>query len=142
MKKLLFASAILVAGLGFTSCSSDDDVAHFENELVGTWKAEMLKYDAGVHSGEYPFDHEVFKQGCATDYLTLNADHVASLKENNKLDEACVDVITEGNWNNEKITINGVDRTVDFVNETELILTYPLTFMGQTLDVEVSYSRQ
>src|SRR5690625_6615376 len=85
MKKLLLASAILFSGIAFTSCSDDDDVIVTEqNELVGTWKAEFLTYQFGGHGGTYPYDHEIFKQGCATDYLTINSDQTAVLVENNR----------------------------------------------------------
>mgnify|MGYP001170024475 FL=1 len=144
MKKLLLASAILFSGIAFTSCSDDDDVIVTEqNELVGTWKAEFLTYQFGGHGGTYPYDHEIFKQGCATDYLTINSDQTAVLVENNRVDEDCIDELKDGTWTDQTITLSGGDvRTISSVNSDTLVLVYPLSMMGATVDVTVEYSRQ
>lgn len=141
MKKIVKFIAIAVVGFGFVACSSDDDATPV-NPMEGTWVAKTISYDAGAHSGTYPFDHEIFKKGCATDYLTLTADQKASLKENNKNEaDVCVDQISNGTWTTAKVTINGVDRAVKSSSATELVLVYPINFMGQTLDVDVLYTK-
>lgn len=142
MKKLLLASAIMFSGIAFTSCSDDDDVSTPANELVGTWKAEFLTYEFGGHGGTYPYDHEIFKQGCATDYLKIEANHTAVLTENNRIEEDCEDVLRQGTWTNDIITIEEENRIVSSVNNEKLVLVYPLTMMDATVDVTVEYSRQ
>lgn len=143
MKKIILASAIIFSGIAFTSCNDDDDVnVPEENQLIGVWKAEFLTYEFGGHGGTYPYNHEIFKQGCATDFLTIENDHTALLKENNKIEENCVDEFTPGTWTNDVITIGEENRVIQSVNHDKLVLVYPLTMMGATVDVVVEYSRQ
>ena len=143
MKKIFFIAALAVVGLGATACSSDDDAAAV-NPLVGTWKAETLTYTFGGQTNTHPYDHPMFKEGCATDYLTLNENQSASLKENNKnTEDVCVDETANGVWTEDVITLEGMDvRNIESVTNSNLVLVYPLTFMGQTLDITVSYSKQ
>ena len=143
MKKIFFIAAMAVVGLGATACSSDDDAATV-NPLVGTWKAETLTYTFGDQTNTHPYDHPMFKQGCATDYLTLNENMSASLTENNKnTEEVCVDEVSNGVWTETAINLQGMDvRNIESFTNSELVLVYPLTFMNQTLEVTVKYSKQ
>ena len=147
-KKSLLAVFLLTTAGFFYSCNSDDSNPPSEspNLLEGTWKAETLSYDIpGVHSGTYPFDHQMMKQGCATDYLTIKPDGIAELKENNKNDQGdCEDEILSGTWTEQIITISEEEtpRQISSVNNEELILIYSYTMMGHTTDVTVKYSRQ
>jgi len=99
--------------------------------------------DGNSHTWE--FNHPAIKEGCDTDYLTLSADNNASLTENNKNDAGeCTDVILDGVWNDETITIQGEEepRKVIDVNETTLTLEYPFSFMGYETDITVTYTRK
>lgn len=135
------AIVLLVTGTLFTACTKDDNKSEV-NPLIGEWKAETASYSMPGHSGTYPFDHPTFKQGCGTDYLTISANNTVSLKENNKVDEICVDQVAAGTWTNETINVKGADRAVISVDATKLVLVYDLSFMGQTLPLTVEYSRQ
>ncbi len=137
------AIMLLVVGTLFTACSKDDDnKTPTVDPLVGEWKADTITYSAEGHSGTYPFNHEIFKGGCATDYLTIKADNTVSLKENNKVDEECVDQVSTGTWTAEKIVVKDEDRTISSVTDTELTLVYNLNFMGQVRPITVKYLRQ
>lgn len=145
MRKIVLASALVMAGLGFVACDSDDNSGD-QNQMVGTWEATDLSYtmpDGNSHT--WPFDHPSIKQGCATDYLTLSGNNNASLTENNKNDaDECIDSVIDGVWNDETVTINGEEepRRVIDVNETTLTLEYPYSFMGFETDITVTYTRQ
>ena len=144
MRKIVLASALVMAGLGFVACDSDDNSGD-QNQMIGTWEATDLSYtmpDGNSHT--WPFDHPSIKQGCATDYLTLSGNNNASLKENNKEGDDCVDVTITGTWNDETVTINGEEepRRVIDVTETTLTLEYPFTFGQFSTDVTVTYTRQ
>ncbi|WP_277633060.1 hypothetical protein [Avrilella dinanensis] len=144
MRKIVLASALVMAGLGFVACDSDDNSGD-QNQMIGTWEATDLSYtmpDGNSHT--WPFDHPSIKQGCATDYLTLSGNNNASLKENNKEGDDCVDVTITGTWNDETVTINGEEepRRVIDVTETTLTLEYPYSFMGFETDITVTYTRQ
>lgn len=145
MKKKNLLAVFLLATAGFFISCNDDDNTTKPHVLEGIWKAETLSYDIpNVHSGSYPFDHPMMKQGCATDYLTISENGVAELKENNKNGENCEDEILSGTWTEETVTISGEEtpRQISSVNSEELILVYPYTMMGHTTDVTVTYSRQ
>lgn len=141
------AIMLLVVGTLFTACSKDDDnktptVDPTVDPLVGVWKAETLSYSMESHSGTYPYDHQIFKGGCTTDFITINANNTVVLKENNKVEEECVDQESTGTWSAEKINVKDADRQIISVDDTKLVLVYDLFFMGQTLAVTVEYSRQ
>jgi hypothetical protein len=137
------AIMLLVTGLLFTACSKDDDnKSEVVNPLVGEWKAELLSYTMGGHTGTHPFNHEYFKQGCGTDYITLTNAKTVKLKENNKVEQECVDQESTGTWTDEKINVKGADRQIVSVDDTKLVLIYDLFFNGATLPVTVEYSRQ
>lgn len=145
MKKIILASALAFAGLGFVACDSDDNTGGEQSLMVGTWEATEFTYtmpDGNSHT--WDFDNPIFKQGCATDYLTLSRNNNASLKENNKEGEDCVDVTTTGTWNEETVTIEGEEqsRTVIDVTETTLKLEYSYSFMGMVTDITVTYIKQ
>ncbi|HUH51685.1 MAG TPA: hypothetical protein VLZ11_06270 [Flavobacterium sp.] len=135
------AIVLLVTGTLFTACSKDDNKSEVD-PLVGEWKAEILSYTMGGHTGTHPFDHEYFKQGCGTDYITLTSAKTVSLTENNKEGELCVDEVFAGTWNDQQITVKGAVREIISVNASKLVLIYDLDYSGQTLPVTVEYSRQ
>src|SRR5690606_36755005 len=144
MRKIVLASALVMAGLGFVACDSDDNSGD-QNQMIGTWEATELSYtmpDGNSHT--WQFDHPSIKKGCATDYLTLSRNNNASLKENNKEGDDCVDVTFTGTWNDETVTINCEEepRRVIEVAETTLTLEYPFSFMGFESDITVTYTRQ
>lgn len=147
MKKLVLASAIVLGSLGFVACDSDDNSGEqTPNILEGTWEADELSYtmpDGQSHT--WAFDHESIKQGCATDYLTILANNSASLTENNMDDTGnCVDVVIDGTWTEDTVTIEGETepRTIIEVTETTLTLEYPFSFGQFETDVTVTYNRQ
>ncbi len=136
------AIMLLVVGTLFTACSKDDNNGNNNTEnslLLGEWRAATISYDAGVHSGTYPFDHPTFKQGCGTDYISISANYTVSLKENNKVEGDCIDQVSLGTWTEGIITVKGAERQIFSVSETELVLIYDLNFMGQTLPITVTY---
>lgn len=112
------------------------------NQLIGTWKAETLSYQFGAHKGTYPFDHEYLKQGCKTDLLIIEENLNVILKENNRIDDLCKDVFFQGKLNENYIVFDNHQRLIVSVNELKLILKYPLTLMGHTIEVTVEYSKQ
>lgn len=134
------AIVLVVTGTLFTACSKDDTNKTEVNPLIGEWKAETLTYTYGV-TNTHPFNDPYFKKGCATDYITLNASNTASLIENNKVEEECVNQEFTGVWTNETITLKEANREIISVNSNELVLVYDLSFMGGTLPVTVKYSR-
>lgn len=150
-KKVLFASAVVVAGLGFTACSSDDDNPTVEaNPLVGEWKAETISYDfVNPQTGEtmtntHPFSHPMISEGCDVDELELRANNVADLEIESKVDNACVESHIAGTWNDTSVTIEGETpaREVVSVTATELKLKYMMTFPAfGTTEVTVTYLR-
>lgn len=136
--KKLIALTLFASGLFMTSCSKDDDT----NPLVGRWEADTLSYSVAGHSGTYPFNHEIFKKGCATDYITLRENKTVELKENNKNESGeCADVLYEGTWNDQSINIKDANRAIQSINGDQLTLVYSLTFMGASTDVTVVYKR-
>lgn len=111
-------------------------------QLIGSWKAETLSYQFGDHKGTYPFDHEYLKQGCKTDILVINDDFTVALHENNRVEDQCKDFITQGKVEDEIIVFDNHQRLIDSVDDSKLLLKYPLTMMGQTIEVTVEYSKQ
>lgn len=137
-------TAMAVIGFGATACSSDDDNPTEVNARVGVWEADKLTYTFGDQTNTHDYDHPMFKQGCVTDYLTLDENKSASLKENNKNEsDVCVDEIKTGMWNQNSVTLQGEEqaREILSVSANEMTLKYPLNFMGQTLEVIVTYKK-
>lgn len=144
---------VALATVGFVAVSCSDDnsksnnIDNSTNALVGTWKAETLSYDVpGVHSGTYPFDHQMIKMGCGTDYLELKADKSSKLTENNKVTGAdgCEDVNFMGTWTDDKILLDGkAERKISSIVGDTLTLVYPYQFGNfPEIDITVKYSRQ
>lgn len=148
-RKILFASACVIAGLGFTACSSDDDnnPTLETNLLVGDWKATELSYTFTIPGGEpqtHTFPFSQITDGCDVDELELRANNSADLETENKVDEVCVESHTAGTWNDTSVTIEGEEaaREVISVDATKLVLKYMMNYgnYGSTA-VTVSYSR-
>ena len=144
-KKVLFASAILVAGLGFTACSSDDDnnPPVEANPLVGEWKAETVSYVRPDNGETMTHDYNMITFGCDVDVLTLFADNTSDLEVYDKVEEDCVENHKSGTWNDEAVTVEGEEapREVISVNDSELELKYEMTYGYGTTVVTVKYSR-
>ena len=72
MKKiaLFFASAIF-AGLGLTSCTSDDDSQNDGSSIIGKWNFSTEKYFVNgtlIYDSPYPEN----ETGCSPDYLSFS----------------------------------------------------------------------
>ncbi len=140
MKKIIFAS--ILAGMVFTSCSSDDDSGNGNNSpMVGDWKAVDITYTIpGMGDHTVPFN--AITQGCDVDELDLNANNSANLETEAKNGEVCVETNTAGTWNDTTVSINGETepRQVISVSNTELVLKYEMEYQpyGTTL-VSVKY---
>ncbi|MFA5618736.1 MAG: hypothetical protein WDA08_00370 [Weeksellaceae bacterium] len=143
MKKIFFGVAMVVLALGFTSCSSDDDVV-VADPMVGVWKAETVSYTFGGETHTFPYNIAGGPfEGCEVDFLTLSNDNSASLLEHIKNDaNVCEDVTSIGSWTDEIVNVKDTDRIVDALSETTLTLTYPIVFYGQSLPITVNYSKQ
>src|SRR5690625_6711302 len=53
----------------------------------------------------------------------------------------CKDFITQGKVEDEIIVFDNHQRLIDSVDDSKLLLKYPLTMMGQTIEVTVEYSK-
>lgn len=141
-KKVLFASAVVVAGLGFTACSSDDDNPTVEaNPLVGEWKAQTVSYVRPDTNETMTHDFSMITGGCDVDDLELRADKVADLERESG--EGCPETHTPGTWNDEEISIEGEEKSREIisVSATELVLKYNMTWGYGTTDVTVKYAK-
>lgn len=160
-KKNLFAVLFVLAAAVFTACGSDDSGSGSNNNgnnddnptvddntpsnphlMEGEWKAETIYWVVGGNTQELPFTF--LTNGCEVDYLTIKASAIAELKENKLVTTEngtnCEDVITNGTWTEQTVTISGVAREVISFDETTLQLKYYHPLVSQ--DITVEYSRQ
>lgn len=142
-KKVLLTSAVLVAGLGFTACSSDDDNNTTPNPLLGDWKAQTVSYVRPDTGETMTHDFAMITNGCDVDELELKADNIADLETESKIDGVCVEAHAPGTWNENSVTILGetAPRQIVSVSGTELLLKYMMTYQFGTTEVTVKYSR-
>lgn len=142
-KKVLFASAIVVAGLGFTACSSDDDNTVETNAMVGEWKAQTVSYVRPDTGQTMTHDFSMITGGCDVDELELRSNNVADLEIESKVAENCVESHIAGTWNDTSVTIAGEEaaREVVSVSATELVLKYEMTWGYGTTEVTVNYKK-
>lgn len=148
-KKVLFASAVVVAGLGFTACSSDDDNNPVidANLRVGEWKAVELSYSFTIPGGEpqtHTFPFSTITNGCDVDELELRANNSVDLETESKVGEVCTEAHIAGTWTDTAITVQGEEtpREVVSVTASELVLKYMMEYGNYgTTEVTVKYTR-
>jgi len=142
MKKIFIALALIAAGSGFTSCSSDDDQG---SAMLGDWKAVEFTYQIPDSDETHTFPFNMITNGCDVDELDLEANNTADLETEAKVNETCVESHTTGTWNETSVTINGEEnpREVISVTNTELKLKYVMTYENfGTTEVTVKYTKQ
>lgn len=142
MKKIILASALMVAGLSFVACDSDDNTGS-QNPMVGTWEATELSYfrpDLGEDSS-HPFS--AIKGDCNVDILTINEDNSAILDVEEG--DNCEEDLLNGEWNDETVTIAGEEapRSVISIEGNELKLKYKANYSNfPPADITVTYIRK
>lgn len=144
MKKLIFASILGLASFGFVACSSDDDSSTPINTdpMVGDWKAVELSYSI-PNGPSHTFPFSAITAGCDVDEIELRANNSADVEVENKVNEVCAEVHHVGTWNNEVISVEGLnDKQVVSVDANQLVLKYWMTYSTYgDLEVTVKYIR-
>lgn len=159
-KKNLFMVLFVLATAMFYSCGSDDSSNNNGNNddnpatddntpgvphiMEGNWKTTEFTYEVpGTGQIVGPNAFYTWQECAADDYLTIKAAGVADLKENKKNnDNVCEDVVTNGTWTEQAVTISGVSREVISVDDSTLVLKYLTNMLGADILVTVEYSRQ
>lgn len=148
MKKIFFVCALAVAGFGLTACSSDDDSNNGTvntSPMVGEWKAVELSYTMNPNdpNSTHTFPFVVVSQGCDVDELDLKPNYSAELEVENKVDDVCTEKKYFGSWDEEKITLDGINnKDVVSVSQNELVLKYVMDYGNYgTIEVTVKYVR-
>lgn len=143
MKKFFVTAAVVVAGFGFTACSSDDDNSQADNNLrVGDWKAVELSYIRPDTGETHTLPFSMITGGCDVDDLELRQNNTVDLETESKVDEVCVEAHIAGSWNDTSVTVEGEEtaREIISVTSTELVLKYTMTYGGfGTTEVTVRY---
>jgi len=142
MKKLVYLSAFLLAGLAVTSCGSDDSSPIKQSPLIGKWQASSLSYT--YPGGTNTHDFSAIKDGCAVDVIEFQSDKV-TLTEEQKVEDKCTKSTHSGVYTDKIVSMADEDlpRQIISVNSTELVLKYSMEYpkFGRT-DVEVKYIRK
>lgn len=142
MKKIFLLFAVLSYGV-FTSCSSDDD--NFQHELEGEWHAEFLTYEIGGESHTYPYNMEGGPfAGCDVEKIHLehhnNKAKVTGYTKNEEGD--CVKHEINGVWSEVAIVLDNEEtRQILEFSHDQLVLKFPFTYYGATMDIVVSYTK-
>lgn len=144
MRKIVLASALVMTGLGFVACDSDDNSGN-QNQMIGTWEAKEYSYIRPDNQQEYTHDFSTITGGCEVDVLTISENNSAILNTETKNEEdICEENLINGEWNEETVTIEGeeVPRIVVESTENTLKLKYPYVYMMGGTDITVTYTRQ
>lgn len=143
MKKLgILVASVLLAGMAFTSCASDDD-SNNVGSVVGKWNFSTQKITSnGVVINEGPYNGN--EQGCATDYIELFDDNTVATgdyNENCELDVTTSTYTRTGNVLN--VTDGEIAATFEIVtaNATTLLLKNTYEYEGVAFTTEVKYSK-
>lgn len=146
MKKLFFASALILTGLGITACSSDDDSSGgsvVTNPMIGEWEAVELSYIMPGSDTSHTFPFTAITAGCDVDEIVLTSNFASKLDVETKEEGVCIEKTYVGSWDNEKITFDGMNtKYVVSSSETELVLRYEMTYSTYgDLEVTVKYTK-
>lgn len=144
MKKVLLSALFACAAI-VSSCNSTDNdpILPTKSKLEGTWQAQTILYTNPITNQEHGVDFATIKRGCAVDIITLTSDKKATLKEENKVDQACEPTTTNGTFTDANVVLGGSTREVVSVNDQELTLKYIMSFENYgTTDVKVTYIRK
>ncbi|MFT6689344.1 MAG: hypothetical protein ACJAX7_002377 [Saprospiraceae bacterium] len=110
MKKIIVSFVfVLLLGLVFNSCSSDDSSSTpTSTSVVGKWNFSKVSYTFnGQSSPEADYDGN--EQGCSKDYIEFKANGVYN--EADYSSTACVEELSVGTWSKEGSLLTITDDT-------------------------------
>lgn len=143
MRKFFMITALVVMG-ALTACSSDDNNTPAVNAYEGTWIADRLSYEFNGVEREHNFDEMPGNDFAVyqNDKIELKA-NTFTLYEYKKVKGE--ETISLGTIQNNLLTFDNdtyASRTILSADETTLVLQYPISMMGATLPVKVTYIKQ
>lgn len=145
MKKItiLVASALIV-GLGFTSCSSDDD-SNDNNSIVAKWNYNRVKTSVnGIVISDEPYDDD--EPTCERDYLDIRANNTAEFGDYYLNPDCVLETYLSAyakNGNLITVTQDGDSETAEIlsINSNTMVLRFEETYEGMTATNDVSFTK-